>query len=137
MKVSAPVAWFIVSLLWVVSILNYLDRQIVFSIFPVLRTDLRMTDAQLGMVSSAFLFVYGVISFFAGLLAVRWGIQRTIVASLGIWSAVTLVTGATRGAGEMIATRAFMGMSEAFYMPAGLALVAALHSERSRSLATA
>jgi MFS family permease len=137
MKLAPRVAWALVLLLWVVALLNYLDRQIVFSIFPVLRADLGMNDAELGLVSSSFLLVYGAVSLFAGLLAVRWGIPRTILLSLAIWSAVTLLTGAVRTPAQMIAVRGLMGFSEALYIPAALALVAAIHGERTRARATA
>ncbi|HWQ55461.1 MAG TPA: MFS transporter [Bryobacteraceae bacterium] len=134
---TARAAWAAVVCLWVVAILNYVDRQIVFSLFPVLRTDLHMSDVQLGLVSSAFLLVYGAVSLFAGLLAVKWGLRRTILVSLAIWSAVTLASGALQSGYQLIALRAAMGSSEAFYMPAGLAMVALLHGEATRSRATA
>ncbi|HWC00747.1 MAG TPA: MFS transporter [Bryobacteraceae bacterium] len=137
MKPSSLAAWGIVVCLCGVAILNYLDRQVVFSLFPVLRHELKMSDVQLGLIGSAFLLVYGVVSLFAGLLAVQWGLRRTILLSLAIWSVVILVSGFVRSGTELIALRALMGSSEAFYMPAGLAFVMLLHGEATRSRATA
>lgn len=129
--------WGIAIALWGVALLNYLDRQIVFSLFPVLRADLGMSDVQLGLLSSAFLFVYGFASLFAGYAAVKKGLVFAILASLGLWSAITFLTGYAPSGGVMIAARALMGLSEAFYIPAGLALIATLHGAATRSRATA
>ncbi|MCC7155702.1 MAG: MFS transporter [Bryobacterales bacterium] len=128
--------WLLVALLWVVATLNYLDRQVIFSLFPLLEKDLHATAAQLGLTSTVFLWVYGLLSPFAGYLADRFGRVRIIVASLLVWSAVTWLTGHARNMTELLAARALMGISEACYLPAALALIAEKHSERSRSLAT-
>ncbi|HWR49965.1 MAG TPA: MFS transporter [Bryobacteraceae bacterium] len=129
--------WSVVGTLWVVACLNYLDRQIVFSLFPVLKADLHIPDVQLGLLSSSFLFAYGFASLFAGYAALVFGIGRTIAGSLVVWSLATLLTGFSNSGLEMIGARAVMGLSEALYIPAALALVAALHSTATRSRATA
>jgi len=129
-------AWLLVGLLWVVAVFNYLDRQVLFSVFPLLRSDLQLADWQLGLLSSVFLWVYGVLSPFAGFLADRFGARRVILGSLLVWSAVTWATGQAGNFGELLGARALMGVSEACYLPAALALIAAAHSSRSRSLAT-
>src|SRR5215475_10076088 len=129
-------AWVIVALLWVVALLNYLDRQIVFSVFPLLRADLRLSDAELGLLGSAFLWVYAFLSPISGFLADRFGRVRIIIVSLLVWSLVTWLTGYARGFDELIATRALMGVSEACYIPAALALIADYHARGRLSLAT-
>lgn len=134
---SADRKWTIAIALWVVAILNYLDRQIIFSLFPVLRRDLSMSDVQLGLLSSAFLFVYGAASLFAGYVVLRKGLRATIIVSLLFWSAITFLTGYSQTGTVMIAARSLMGLSEAFYIPAGLALIVALHDTSTRSTATA
>lgn len=128
--------WLLVALLWVVALLNYLDRQVIFSVFPLIRADLAVTDIQLGLLGTAFLWVYGLLSPFGGYLADRFGRRSVILVSLGVWSAVTLLTGYARSYYELLGARALMGISEACYLPAGLALIADYHSERTRSLAT-
>lgn len=129
-------AWFVVGLLWVVALLNYLDRQVIFSILPLLRSDLKLSNIQLGLLSTVFLWVYGTLSPFAGYLADRFGARRLILISLFIWSVTTWATGLSRSYSQLLLARGAMGMSEACYLPAGLALIASLHGRRTRSLAT-
>lgn len=129
-------AWLLVGLLWVVAFLNYVDRQVLFSLFPLVEREFVLTGAELGFLSTVFLWVYGLASPFAGYLADRFGRVRVILVSLLIWSAVTWATGHARSYGELIAARALMGLSEACYLPAALALIADYHGERTRSLAT-
>jgi MFS transporter, Spinster family, sphingosine-1-phosphate transporter len=129
-------AWAIVALLWVVALLNYLDRQIIFSVFPLLKADLRLSDAELGLLGSAFLWVYALLSPISGFLADRFGRVRVIIVSLLVWSLVTWLTRYARSFDELIATRALMGLSEACYIPAALALIADYHSKGRLSLAT-
>jgi predicted MFS family arabinose efflux permease len=128
--------WFLVALLWVVALLNYLDRQVIFSVFPLLKSDLKVSDVQLGFLGTAFLWVYGLLSPCGGYLADRFGRRRVILLSLVVWSAVTWWTGHSKGYGELLAARGLMGISEACYLPAALALIADYHGEESRSQAT-
>jgi MFS family permease len=128
--------WAIVALLWVVALLNYLDRQIIFSVFPLIKTDLRLSDAELGLLGSAFLWVYALLSPISGFLADRFGRVRIIIVSLLVWSLVTWLTRYARSFEELIATRALMGLSEACYIPAALALIADYHAKGRLSLAT-
>lgn len=127
--------WLLVGLLWVVATLNYLDRQVAFSVFPLLQRDLGATSTQLGLVSTVFLWTYGLLSPAAGYLADRFGRIRIILFGLIVWSAVTWLTGHVRTVEELLWTRALMGVSEACYLPAALALVVAAHPEKTRSLA--
>lgn len=128
--------WRLVLLLWVAGLLNYLDRQVIFSLFPLLRTDLQLTDAQLGWTSSSFLWVYACASPLSGYLADRFGRARLIVWSLALWSVVTFLTGRASSLTELLLARAAMGASEALYLPAALALIAGHHPEATRSRAT-
>lgn len=127
--------WLLVALLGIVALLNYLDRQVIFSLLPLLRSDLQLTDPQLGLLGAIFLWVYSLCSLFAGWTAQRFGHRKVILLSLCAWSAVTALTGLSIGFATLSATRAAMGITEAFYIPAALALVTAAHSERHRSLA--
>lgn len=128
-------SWLLVALLAVVALLNYLDRQVIFSLLPLLRTDLHLTDPQIGLLGASFLWIYSFCSLFAGWTAQRLGHRRVILLSLCAWSLVTALTGLSTGFATLAATRAAMGITEAFYIPAALALVTAAHSERHRSLA--
>ncbi len=134
MKVSTR-AWILVGLLWVVGLLNYLDRQVVFSVLPPLQSELGMSNMQLGLLGSVFLAVYGLCSPFAGFLSDRFSRRGIIFASLLVWSGVTWWTAHASSASEMMWARGLMGVSEACYLPAALALIAAHHGERTRSRA--
>jgi len=129
-------AWLLVGLLWPVALLNYIDRQAIFSVFPLLSQDLSLSALQLGTLSTAFLWVYGLASPWSGFLADRLARRLLIVLSLVAWSLVTWWTGHVGGYAEMASARALMGITEACYMPAALALIAESHGESSRSLAT-
>jgi predicted MFS family arabinose efflux permease len=128
--------WLLVALLWGVALLNYLDRQVVFSLFPLLSRDLGATPVELGLLSTVFLWTYGLLSPFGGFCADRLGRVRVILASFALWSAATWITGHVTSIQGMLWARALIGVSEAFYLPAALALIADRHDDRSRSLAT-
>lgn len=131
-----PRAWLIVGLLWVVGCFNYLDRVMVTTMRGSLVDAIPMTDAQFGLLTSIFLWVYGVLSPFAGFLADRFNRSRVIIGSLFAWSAITWLTAHATTFGELLTTRALMGLSEACYIPAALALIADYHRGTTRSLAT-
>jgi len=128
--------WLLVGALWVAALLNYLDRQVIFSLFPLLTRDLAATPGQLGMLSTVFLWTYGVLSPFGGFIADRLGRGRVILGSLILWSVATWLTGHVSSITAMLWARALIGVSEAFYLPAALALIADRHDDRTRSLAT-
>lgn len=128
--------WVLVGLLWVVAGLNYLDRLMLVSMRESVKASIPMTEAQFGLLTSAFLWVYGAMSPFGGYLADRFSRKWVIVGSLAAWSAMTWVTGHVQTFQGLFLARAVMGISEAFYMPAGLALIAEWHRGSTRSLAT-
>ena len=130
-------ALLLVAFMWFAYFLNYCDRQAVFSMFPVLKADLGFTDKQLGLVGAYFLWVYGVGSFFAGQIGDRFSKRWLIVASLVVWSLVTAATGLSRSPAELLALRALMGIAEALFMPAAIALTANAFPPATRSRAIA
>ncbi len=129
-------AWLIVGLLWVVACLNYLDRIMITTMRGSIVAAIPMSDAQFGLLTSVFLWVYGSLSPFAGFLADRFSRSRVIILSLLVWSAITWMTAHATTFNQLLATRALMGISEAFYLPAALALIADYHRGTTRSLAT-
>ena len=130
-------AWLAVVLLWPVALLNYLDRQMLASMKFSVMGDITSigTDANWGFMLGQFKWVYAFLSPLGGLVADRFGRKRTIVASLAAWSAVTYLTGNATTYSELLWTRTLMGFSEAFYIPAALALITDLHSPQTRSRA--
>ena len=129
-------AWLVVALLWLVGMLNYLDRLLITTMRDPIVADIVMTDAQFGLLTSVFLWVYAAVSPLGGLLADRVGRQRVIVGSLLCWSAATWLSGQARTFDQLFWARALMGVSEACYIPAALALIADFHRGSTRSLAT-
>lgn len=129
-------AWLFVGLLSIVGCLNYLDRTIITTMRVSILDDMPMTDAQFGLLTSVFLWIYGLLSPFAGYLADRFNRSRVIIVSLFVWSAVTWLTSYATTFEELLVTRALMGISEACYIPAGLALITDYHRGTTRSLAT-
>lgn len=129
-------AWLVVGILWFVSLLNYLDRLLVASMRIPIKDDIPMTDAQFGLLTSVFLIVYAILSPLGGYLADRFSRKWVIFTSLLFWSIVTLVTGFVENYAQLITTRAIMGISEAFYMPAAVALVMDYHKGPTRSKAS-
>ncbi len=135
-SVLAGRAWLTVALLWVIALLNYLDRLMITTMRDPIKADITMTDAQFGLLTSVFLWVYAVFSPLGGFLADRFSRTRVILGSLLIWSAVTWLTGHMRSLEGLLIARALMGLSEACYVPAALALIADYHPGPTRSFAT-
>ena len=135
--VTARLAWATVAFLWFAYFLNYLDRQVVFSIFPVLRRDLGFSDTQLGLVGTLFLWVYSLCMPLTGRLADVVRRDRLVLSSLLLWSLATLGTGLSTSAPAFLFWRAVMGVTESLYVPAALATIAVLHPGMTRSKALA
>ena len=129
-------AWLTVFLLFFVGALNYLDRMMIATMRESIISAIPMTDAQFGLLTSVFLWVYALFSPLAGFIADRFGKRRVIIGSLLIWSAVTWLTGHATSFSELIVTRALMGISEAFYIPAALSLIIDYHKGPTQSIAT-
>src|SRR5260370_18949487 len=125
----------LVLLLWIEFGLNYVDRQMTYSIFPALKMDLGFSNMQLGLIGSVFSWVYALGMPVAGRLTDRWRRDRMIVASLALWSAATLACGLSQSVFMFLFWRAVMGITEALYYPAAMGMLAAAHSAGTRSKA--
>lgn len=132
---SKSYAWLVVGLLSVVGCLNYLDRMMITTMRFSIIESIPMTDAQFGLLTSLFLWIYGFLSPVGGFLADRFKRTWVIIGSLFVWSAVTWLTSYVTTYEELLATRALMGISEACYIPAGLAMIMDYHKGATRSLA--
>lgn len=129
-------AWLVVGLLWVVAALNYLDRLMITTMRDPIVAAIPMSDAQFGLLTSVFLWVYGSVSPLGGFLADRFSRSKVIFGSLLVWSVITWLTGHVKTFEQLLWTRAVMGISEACYIPAALALISDYHRGPTRSLAT-
>ena len=129
--------WLVVALLVPVALLNYLDRQLVATMQQSIKGDVSgiASQEQWGHMLAWFKWTYAVASPFAGIVADRFSKPLIIAASLFAWSAVTWATGQATTYDHLLATRAAMGLSEAFYIPTALALIADHHASATRSRA--
>jgi MFS family permease len=129
-------AWLTVALLCVVGCLNYLDRTMIATMRESVVSAIPMSNAQFGLLTSVFLWVYGLLSPFAGFLADRFNRSRVIIGSLLLWSLITVITAHVKTYEQLLLTRALMGISEACYIPAAAALIVDFHKGATRSRAT-
>jgi MFS transporter, Spinster family, sphingosine-1-phosphate transporter len=130
-------AWLVVLLLWPVALLNYLDRQMLASMKYSVMADVPSigSDKNWGFMLGQFKWVYAFLSPIGGYVADRISRRLTICGSLFVWSLVTGWTGQVTTYSELLWARSLMGISEAFYMPAALALIADYHLGPTRSRA--
>jgi MFS family permease len=130
-------AWLVVALLFPVALLNYLDRQMLATMKASMVGDIPSiaNKADWGVVLASFKWVYAALSPIGGYVADRFSRRHVICLSLLIWSCVTWFTGHVTSFHQLVGTRALMGISEAFYIPTALALIAEFHSGGTRSKA--
>lgn len=137
MKYSKYYPWILVGLLWVVALLNYMDRQMLSTMKPSMQIDISelRSATNFGYLMAIFLWIYGFMSPVSGIIADRFNRKWLIVGSLFVWSGVTFAMGYATTFNQLYWLRAVMGISEALYIPAGLSLIADFHSSKTRSLA--
>lgn len=129
--------WLVVALLWVVALLNYMDRQMLSTMKDAMSIDITELQSaeEFGILMAIFLWIYGCVSPFAGAISDRVNRKWLIVGSIFVWSLVTFLMGVAETLEQLRVLRALMGISEALYIPAGLSLIADYHEGKSRSLA--
>lgn len=129
--------WVLVALLWFVALLNYMDRQMLSTMQEAMKADIsELNQAEaFGALMAVFLWIYGIVSPFAGIIADRMSRKWLVVGSIFVWSAVTFLMGYAHNFTQLYWLRAFMGISEALYIPSALSLIADWHEGKSRSLA--
>jgi MFS transporter, Spinster family, sphingosine-1-phosphate transporter len=129
--------WIVVALLVPVALLNYLDRQMLAAMKFSVMGDIPTigSEANWGFLPAVFKWVYAILSPVGGYLADRFSRRYVIGISLFVWSAVTWATGHAHTFEQLLVTRALMGISEACYIPAALALIADFHPGATRSRA--
>ena len=137
MRNSKYYPWIVVGLLWFVALLNYLDRQMLSTMQSSMQLDIKelAIAENFGRVMGIFLLIYGLMSPVAGVIADRVNRKWLIIGSLFVWSAVTWGMGHAETYNQVYWLRALMGVSEALYLPTGLAMIADFHTSKTRSLA--
>ena len=133
--VSPNYKWAVVGMLWFVCFFNYADRQAIYSVFPLLKQELGLSDIELGIVGAAFMWVYALSAPLAGWVGDRLPRKTLILGGLIFWSLVTIATALSTKYWHLVLFRGLEGFGEAFYFPASMSLVSDYHGQDTRSKA--
>ena len=132
---GARYRWWVVLMLWAICFCNYADRQAIFSVFPLLEREMHLTAVQLGLLGSAFAWVYGLAAPVAGAIVDRVSRKAAILGGLHAWSIICLATAVSRNFRHLFFFRAAEGLGETFYYPASMSLIGDYHGRDTRSRA--
>lgn len=127
--------WYVVAMLWWIAFFNYADRQAIFSVFPLLEREMQLTSVQLGLLGSAFAWVYGICAPLAGNIVDRISRKKAVLGGLHIWSIICVATALSRNFRHLLFFRAAEGLGETFYFPASMSMVSDYHGKATRSRA--
>jgi MFS family permease len=127
--------WWVVGMLWFVCFFNYADRQAIFSVFPLLKSEMGLSDVQLGIVGASFMWVYALGAPLAGLIGDRFNRKALILGGMIFWSLITIATALSTRYWHLVLFRALEGLGETFYYPASMSLLADYHGRDTRSRA--
>ena len=127
--------WWVVVMLWFVCFFNYADRQAIFSVFELLKSEMHLSDVQLGIVGASFMWVYAGIGPIAGLIGDRLNRKTLIIGGLVFWSLITIATALSTTYSHLVLFRALEGFGEAFYFPASMSMLSDYHGAGTRSRA--
>ncbi len=132
---SGVYKWLVVGMLWFICLFNYADRQAIFSVFTLLKDEMHLTDFQLGIVGSAFMWVYALALPLAGIVGDRVSRKTLILGGMLFWSLVTIATALSTDYWHLVLFRSLEGLGEAFYFPASMSLISDYHGRDTRSRA--
>lgn len=135
MTTSPNYKWWVVFMLWLVCFFNYADRQAIFSVFPKLKEEFGFDKVQLGLIGSAFMWVYALGAPLAGYVGDRVRRKDLILGGCLFWSGITVMTGWCSKLWHFVTVRALEGFGETFYFPASMSLVSDYHGRQTRSRA--
>ena len=127
--------WHVVLMLWAICFFNYADRQAIFSVFPLLEKEMNLTPVELGLLGSAFAWVYGLGAPMAGVIVDRVRRKTAILSGLHVWSIICAATALSRNFRHLLFFRAAEGLGETFYYPASVSLISDYHGKATRSRA--
>lgn len=131
-----PYAWVVFALTVGLLLSDYMSRQVLNAVFPLLKASWSLSDTRLGSLSSVVALMVGVLTFPLSVLADRWGRVKSIVLMAAMWSLATLGCAVAANYGEMLIARAFVGIGEAAYGSVGIAVVLSIFPARLRSTLT-
>jgi len=127
--------WVVVAMLWCISFFNYADRQAINSVLPLLQKELGLSMVQLGLLGSAFAWVYGMSGFFAGFVVDRMSRKKAILGGLYTWSIICMSTALSQGFRALFVLRGAEGLGETIYYPASMSMLSDYHTRQTRSRA--
>ena len=125
--------WRALIVLMLVNFVNYVDRQVIFSLFPAIRHDFALSYEQLGYLATAFTVVLSLSTFPLGMVADRFSRRSVISAGVLFWSGATFLSGLAGSFRSLLAARALVGVGEAAYTPAGAAVLSDLFPKDVRA----
>ena len=130
-------AWVLLGMMTALNVLNFVDRQLIASLAPLLIADLGLSRSQIGLlVGFAFVVFYTVVGMVLGVAADRWSRRAIIAWGLGLWSVMTALSGAARSFLHLALPRVFVGVGEATLTPAALSMLGDAFPARRLGLAT-
>jgi len=127
--------WWVVAMLWLISFFNYADRQAIFSVIPLIEREMSLTPVQIGILASAFAWVYGLSAPLAGMIIDRVKRKTAIIGGLHAWSLICMATVLSTNFRHLVFWRAAEGLGETFYYPASMSLISDYHGRDTRSRA--
>jgi MFS family permease len=127
-------AWVIFALTFGLLISDYMARQVLNAVFPLLKTEWALSDGQLGLLSGVVAIMVGLLTFPLSLLADRLGRVKSLTVMAVLWSLATLLCSIADNYGQMLAGRLLVGVGEAAYGSVGIALVVSVFPKRFRQL---
>ena len=136
-KTGGNYKWYALGMLWVVSFLNYLDRNVIFAVFPLLQEQFHLTRTQLAYLGSGFLAVYALSVPVLGYVADRWVRKYIIIIGLSVWSLVTAFTGMAQSFVQLVIFRGLTGLGEGSYYPPATSLISDFFKKKERGRALA
>ncbi len=133
--VNSSYKWLIVVMLWFICLFNYADRQAMAAVFPLLKKEFHLSKTELGIIGSAFMYVYAFGAPVAGWIADKFRRKDLILGGCMFWSFITVTTGWCRKTSQFIMVRCLEGFGETFYFPASMSLISDYHGPQTRSRA--
>ncbi|HJV86947.1 MAG TPA: MFS transporter [Noviherbaspirillum sp.] len=129
-------AWTVFALTFGLLLSDYMSRQVLNAVFPVLKAEWALSDTQLGSLSGIVALLVGILTFPLSVAADRWGRVKSIVLMAGLWSLATLACALAGNYNQMFAARFFVGIGEAAYGSVGVALILSIFPSHLRSTLT-
>lgn len=134
--VSRRYAWTVFALSFGLLISDYMSRQVLNAVFPLLKSEWLLSDARLGLLSGIVALMVGLLTFPLSLMADRWGRVRSLALMAILWSLATLGCALARDYTEMFAARFLVGVGEAAYGSVGIAVVLSVCPRHLRATLT-